>query len=162
MTWKLLRIIVKSNDDVRQEQFAMQLISQFEQIFMSKGLDLWLKPYEILGTGHRAGIIEVCSDALSIDSIKKKMGKNSQIMDYFKQQFGRKGTALKTARENFMKSLAAYSLLCYILQIKDRHNGNILIDIEGHIMHIDFGFFLSNAPGKGVKFETAPFKLTAE
>jgi len=29
-------------------------------------------------------------------------------------------------------------------------------------MHIDFGFFLSNAPGKGVKFERAPFKLTAE
>jgi phosphatidylinositol kinase/protein kinase (PI-3 family) len=27
LTWKLLRIIVKSNDDVRQEQFAMQLIS---------------------------------------------------------------------------------------------------------------------------------------
>ena len=29
-------------------------------------------------------------------------------------------------------------------------------------MHIDFGFFLSNAPGKGIKFEMAPFKLTAE
>ena len=29
-------------------------------------------------------------------------------------------------------------------------------------MHIDFGYFLSNAPGKGVKFEKAPFKLTAE
>lgn len=25
-TWKLIKIIVKSNDDVRQEQFAMQLI----------------------------------------------------------------------------------------------------------------------------------------
>ena len=29
-------------------------------------------------------------------------------------------------------------------------------------MHIDFGFFLSHAPGKGMKFEKAPFKLTAE
>lgn len=29
-------------------------------------------------------------------------------------------------------------------------------------MHIDFGFFLSHAPGKGVSFEKAPFKLTAE
>ena len=58
--------------------------------------------------------------------------------------------------------MAAYSLVCYILQIKDRHNGNILVDIEGHIMHIDFGFLLSNAPGKGLKFEKAPFKLTGE
>lgn len=29
-------------------------------------------------------------------------------------------------------------------------------------MHIDFGFLLSNAPGKGIKFEQAPFKLTGE
>lgn len=163
VTWKLLRIIVKSNDDVRQEQFAMQIISQFEQIFKARKLDLWLKPYEILATGLRAGIIEVAQDALSIDSIKKKMGKNSQIIDYFKQQFGSpKKQQFRQARDNFCKSLAAYSLLCYILNIKDRHNGNILIDIEGHIMHIDFGFFLTNAPGKGIQFETAPFKLTAE
>jgi phosphatidylinositol 4-kinase B len=58
--------------------------------------------------------------------------------------------------------LAAYSLICYILQIKDRHNGNIMIDIEGHCCHIDFGFLLSNAPGKGVRMESAPFKLTQE
>ena len=61
-----------------------------------------------------------------------------------------------------MRSLAAYSLVCYVLQIKDRHNGNIMVDIAGHIMHIDFGFLLSNAPGKGLKFELAPFKLTGE
>jgi len=36
------------------------------------------------------------------------------------------------------------------------------MDIEGHIIHLDFGFFLSNAPGKGVSFEKAPFKLTQE
>lgn len=28
--------------------------------------------------------------------------------------------------------------------------------------HIDFGFLLSNAPGKGLSVENAPFKLTQE
>lgn len=38
-----------------------------------------------------------------------------------------------------------------------------MIDIEGHLMHIDFGFLLSNAPGKGIQLEKkAPFKLTHE
>lgn len=36
------------------------------------------------------------------------------------------------------------------------------MDDKGHIIHIDFGFMLSNAPGKGIQFEKAPFKLTNE
>lgn len=55
----------------------MQLISQFDQIFKLKKIDLWVKPYEILATGQRSGLIELAIDALSIDSIKKKMGRNS-------------------------------------------------------------------------------------
>jgi phosphatidylinositol 4-kinase len=37
-----------------------------------------------------------------------------------------------------------------------------MIDSEGHIIHIDYGFLLSNAPGKGLRLEKAPFKLTQE
>ncbi len=43
----------------------------------------------------------------------------------------------------------------------NRPAGNILVDDDGRIVHIDFGFLLSNSPG-GVNFESAPFKLTRE
>ena len=57
-------------------------------------------------------------------------------------------------------SLAAYSLVCYILQIKDRHNGNILINMnDGKLVHIDFGFILCS---RVLNFETAPFKITSD
>ncbi len=51
--------------------------------------------------------------------------------------------------------------MTYLLQVKDRHNANILIRRDGCLCHIDYGFFMSNAPGKGVELEKAlPFKLT--
>lgn len=48
-------------------------------------------------------------------------------------------------------------------QVKDRHNGNILIGLNnGRLLHIDFGFLLDSSPGKDFAFERAAFKLTPE
>jgi phosphatidylinositol kinase/protein kinase (PI-3 family) len=167
-TWNLIQVIVKCGDDLRQEQLAMQMISLFKQIFTKNKCDLWLKDYEIIATGLDCGILECVSDACSIDSLKKSLPPNrNSLLDFFKAQFGEKTrgncySAFKDAKKNFVKSLAGYSLLSYILQIKDRHNGNILMDKDGHIIHIDFGFMFSNSPGGNLNFEKAPFKLTVE
>jgi len=84
------------------------------------------------------------------------------LHDYFVSKYGGEDSIrYQEARNNFVKSMAAYSVISYILQFKDRHNGNIMIDDAGHIIHIDFGFCFDIAPG-GVKFERAPFKLTSE
>lgn len=37
-----------------------------------------------------------------------------------------------------------------------------MIDSEGHIVHIDFGFVFTTSPGGNINFESAPFKLTIE
>lgn len=82
-TWKIVSFIVKSNDDVRQEQFAMQLISQMGQIWNSAGLPLWTKPYEIIATGPNCGLIEAITDSMSIHAVKEKVGVNATLRDYF-------------------------------------------------------------------------------
>ena len=163
-TYKIFRCIIKTNEDLRQEQFATQLINEFYQIFKLENTGCWLNTYEIISTGNNCGLVEMVNDSLSLDQLKQKTNHMS-LKDFFKNFYGsgNEDSALyKKAMNNFVASLAGYSLVCYFLQIKDRHNGNILIDKEGHIIHIDFGFLLSNAPGKGLKFENAPFKLSKD
>eukprot|EP00392_Amoebophrya_sp_AT5.2_P018674 g19262.t1 len=157
-SWCLRSIIVKSGDDVRQEVLASQLIAQFKWIFdQAPGLSLHLRPIEVLITGARSGFIEMVPDSISIDRLKRKFPDKS-MSEVFNHCFADR---LLTAKKNFIESTAAYSLVCYFLQVRDRHNGNMLLDRNGCIIHIDFGFMLSNSPGN-VAFETSPFKMTQE
>jgi phosphatidylinositol 4-kinase len=160
--WDLRCVIVKSGDDCRQELLAMQVISTFYEIFAEAQLPVWLRPYEVLVTSNRTALIEMVPNAPSIHAIKSKRAPGTSLREHFVAEFGGEGSpSFKKAQRNFVESMAGYSLLCYLLQIRDRHNANILIDGTGHVVHIDFGFMLSNSPG-GVNFESAPFKLTRE
>lgn len=82
--------------------------------------------------------MECVKDAITIHSLKEKGGSIKNLLNN------------KTKMKNFINSLVGYSLVTYFLQVKDRHNGNIMIKNDGRIFHIDYGYFMTNAPGKGV------------
>eukprot|EP00746_Dinoflagellata_sp_MGD_P126983 gnl/MRDRNA2_/MRDRNA2_61675_c0_seq1.p1 gnl/MRDRNA2_/MRDRNA2_61675_c0~~gnl/MRDRNA2_/MRDRNA2_61675_c0_seq1.p1 ORF type:complete len:645 (+),score=103.44 gnl/MRDRNA2_/MRDRNA2_61675_c0_seq1:112-1935(+) len=157
-SWKLHGAIVKGGDDVRQEMLASQLIGQFAHIFKEAKLPLWLKPIDVLVTSSDSGLIAYVPDSISVDTLKKRHA-STTLAEIFVTAFA---DNLFEAKQNFIESCAAYSLVCYFLQVKDRHNGNLLLDAEGHLIHIDFGFMLSNSPGGNMGFEASPFKLTQE
>ncbi|EMR09994.1 hypothetical protein PNEG_01752 [Pneumocystis murina B123] len=169
--WNIISVIVKTGSDLRQEAFACQLIYACQKIWDEYNIPVWVKRMRILITGNDSGLIETIINSTSIHSIKKKIiqsfsesskGKVLSLKDYFLKMYGdTHSVQYKAAQDCFMRSLAAYSLICYIFQLKDRHNGNILLDTEGHLIHIDFGFMLTNTPGN-VGFENAPFKLTTD
>jgi len=106
-------------------------------------------------------LIETIPDTASIHAIKSRHPNLTSLREFFSDKYKENSPSFKLAQRNFVESMAGYSILCYLLQVKDRHNGNLLMDEEGHIIHIDFGFMVSNSPG-GVNFESAPFKLTRE
>jgi len=182
--WDLVGLIIKTNDDLRQEVCALQLIELSRALFQEAGLPLFLRTFRVVSTDASSGLIEVLTDAISLDALKKRQlqqyrgrqppvaptagaaegftGRIGSLLRHFEATYGSGTPRFETARWHFASSLAAYSVVCYVFAIKDRHNGNILLDTEGHLIHIDFGFLLGIAPGGAFSIETAPFKLTEE
>ena len=111
-------------------------------------------------------MIEFMPDTLSVHALKKKLSQHNQpdklqtMAQFYRWYYGPR---FEEAQRNFIRSLAAYSVFCYIFNVKDRHNGNIMLTRFGHILHIDFGFMFQNSPGGfQIGFEQAPFKLTQD
>ena len=138
-------VIVKANDDCRQEVLAIQLMVRLKKIWRSKGLNLYLRPYNILITSANSAMIEFMPDTISIHSLKKRLlqhpsaEKLNSLLLFYKWYYGPR---FEEAQLNFIKSLAGYSVFCYVFNVKDRHNGNIMLSRSGHLIHIDFGFMM--------------------
>ncbi|KAJ4973006.1 hypothetical protein NE237_006180 [Protea cynaroides] len=153
--------IFKVGDDCRQDVLALQVISLLKDIVEAVGLNLYLFPYGVLPTGPGRGIIEVVPNTRS----RSQMGETTDggLYEIFQQDHGPVGSAsFEAARDNFIISSAGYAVASLLLQPKDRHNGNLLFDNDGRLVHIDFGFILETSPGGNMRFESAHFKLSHE
>ncbi|KAL3684958.1 hypothetical protein R1sor_002980 [Riccia sorocarpa] len=153
--------IFKVGDDCRQDVLALQVIALLKNIFEAVGLNLYLFPYGVLPTGYGRGIIEVVPKTRS----RNQMGEitDGGLYEIFQQEYGPVGSAkFEKARDNFIVSSAGYAVASLLLQPKDRHNGNLLFDSEGRLVHIDFGFILETSPGGNMRFESAQFKISHE
>jgi hypothetical protein len=121
------------------------------ELILDLNAAVWLCSFRILVTSESTGLMETITDAVSVHSIKKeayaKMTSapspenaggvipSFTLYDHFLEAFGSPNTLqFRKAQDAFMKSLASYSIISYLLQIKDRHNGNILLDKLGHLM----------------------------
>ena len=141
---------------MHEEYYAFRIITQIKNIFIQYKLPIYLKNYKIIIITEDSGLVEVVVNSMSIHKIKQTYG---TLKNYFESTF--KPECVQKAKNNFLYSLVGYSLIQFVLSLKDRHNANILIDEFGHMVHIDFGYILGKYPGfYGV--EISPFKFSIE
>ena len=72
--WRLLPVIVKSGDDLRQEQLVAQMVSQMHIILCEASIEegkQLLRPYEIIALSPDSGLIEAIPDTISLDALRR-------------------------------------------------------------------------------------------
>lgn len=152
-------IIYKKGDDLRQDQFILQMISLMDRLLKRENLDLRLTPYKVLPTSSDDGLVEfVPSQSLSkVLSEHRTIAKYLQMTHANVDSAGPFGLRMEVL-ETFVRSCAGYCVMTYILGVGDRHLDNLMLCKDGRLFHIDFGYILGQDP----KPFPPPMKLCKE
>ncbi|KAI6220427.1 Phosphatidylinositol 3-kinase catalytic subunit type 3 [Aphelenchoides besseyi] len=145
--------IFKRGDDLRQDQLVLQMIRLMDNLLKDDKLDLCLTPYAVLATSVSDGFVQFVK-ATPIADLKSILDTLRTYRPSATGPFGIEADVI----ENYVRSCAGYSMICYVLGIGDRHMHNLLLCENGRMFHVDFGYILGRDP----KPMPPPMKLTAE
>ena len=146
-------LMFKTGDDLRQDQLVVQIIALMDRLLLKEGLDLKLTPYRILATSTLAGAIQFVPHTTPISGILANGAKyQNSILGYLRYHNpAAQGTpsvlgVRKEAMDTYVKSVAGYCVITYLLGVGDRHLDNLLLAPDGRFCHIDFGYILGRDP----------------
>ena len=146
----IFEIMFKYGDDLRQDQLVLQIISFMDRLMKSVHLDFNFTTYKVLATSKTDGFVEFVSNVRTVQEVLQR--NDDQISPFLKEI---SNNDYEKTLDNFISSCAGYCVVTYILGIGDRHLENLLIDKNGKLFHIDFGYIL----GKDPKPFPPPMKL---
>lgn len=112
----------------------------FRLIWEEESVGLWVRPYKIVCLSNDSGLIEPILNTVSIHQVRTlfplcekqnykllffnqiKKNSNKSLKEYFVDEYGDvNGDRFQEAQRKFMQSCAAYCLISYLLQVKDRY-----------------------------------------
>ncbi|KAF0686522.1 Aste57867_21709 [Aphanomyces stellatus] len=139
---KLYRLMYK-RDDLRKDACVQNIIHVMYSILKqeTQQFNIALVTYRVIPTSSYDGLIEIVENAHTLYSIIREHG---NIMRFLHHYNGHR--TLSDISSSFRESLAAYTVITFLLGVGDRHAENVMLTKEGNLFHIDYGFILGKAP----------------
>lgn len=83
------RVLMKTGDDLRQDQLVMMMIKLMDGLLKRASLDLCVTPYSIIATSPTSGIVEFVEQSSPVSQILAN--NNNSILQYFQSCAPQKG-----------------------------------------------------------------------
>ena len=141
---KKIKCLLK-NEDVRSDRLAMTI-----GYFINNLCTPIVQTYTVFPITCGFGCITMIPDVETLYAINE----TTTVLNYILSNNGNEN--IQTVRGRFIKSCAGACLLAFILGLRDRHLQNILVQKNGVLTHIDFGYIL----GKDPKYLNTKMRIT--
>ncbi|CAH0481770.1 unnamed protein product [Peronospora belbahrii] len=134
--------LMYKRDDLRKDSIVQNIINVMYLILKQETrLDIPLVTYRVLPASSFDGLIEIVENAHTLYSIIRDHG---TIMNFLHHYNGHR--TLSDISSSFRESLAAYTVITFLLGVGDRHADNVMLTKDGILFHIDYGFILGKDP----------------
>merc|ERR1712228_390401 len=138
------KFIIKKGDDLRLDAGVMHMFRIFNSIWSEEGLFYDGYPiqcllYNVVPIGESFGAIEFIPKCKPL----------RDVSDYF-------GQLSEANIKNLVASASGSYIASFVLGVRDRHFDNVLIQSDGTLFHIDFGFVL----GTKLLMDTSKIAIT--
>lgn len=142
------KYLLKVGDDLRQDQLMLQMMALMrcvweEQLCESDVKMLQLANFRVLAITPRAGYVKFVPDAVDLSqALHQSQG---DLVSWLARNHA-DGVTVDEVMDNFCGSVAASTVVTYVLGIGDRHLENIMLTRRGQLFHVDFSFVLGDDP----------------
>lgn len=114
-----------------------------EQLCESDVKMLQLANFRVLAITPRAGYVKFVPDAVDLSqALHQSQG---DLVSWLARNHA-DGVTVDEVMDNFCGSVAASTVVTYVLGIGDRHLENIMLTRRGQLFHVDFSFVLGDDP----------------
>jgi phosphatidylinositol 3-kinase len=116
------KVIVKTGDDLRQDQLVIMMIQLMDGLLKRGALDLCLTPYSIIATSQTSGLVEFVDGAMPISQVLYKF--NNSILQFFQSTAPKQGAKYDVRPDvmsTYVRSCAGYCVITFLLGVGDCH-----------------------------------------